>query len=131
MTAYSFQKQFIGPIQAGSKLQTIRQVGKRRHAKVGHQLQLYSGMRTIYCRKIIDDVPCLRFDRVRINFGLRTVVIGPDGGPLLKTRRELDLFSILDGFENWEAMDRFWLKVHPAHRFFDGVMPGWGKGFWE
>lgn len=131
MVAYSFQRRFINPIESGTKLQTIRSVGKRRHAKVGVWLQIYFGMRTQYCRKIIPDVTCLRVDRVRLNLGLRTVVVGPDGGPLLQTRRELDLFAILDGFENWEDLDDFWKTFHPAHRFFDGVMAGWGKGFWE
>lgn len=130
MVAYSFQRQFIEPITARRKGQTIRAVGKRRHARVGQMLQLYFGMRTQHCRKIIDDQACLRFDRVRMNFGLRTVVIGPDGGPLLDRRADLDRFAVLDGFENWEALDDFWRTWHPDHRFFDGVMPGWLPGFW-
>lgn len=131
MAAYSFQRQFIEPIELGTKVQTIRAVGKRRHAKVGGPLQLYFGMRTAHCRKIIPDPVCSRFDRVRLNLGLRTVVIGPDGGPLLTSAGDLDRFAVLDGFENWPALDDFWGRFHPDDRFFDGVMPGWGPGFWS
>ncbi len=130
MVAYSFQRQFIGPIQRRTKGQTIRAPGKRRHAWVDCQLQLYFAMRTQHCFKIIEDQPCIRVDRVRLNLGLRTVVIGEDGGPLLEGRAELDRFAALDGFESWDELDAFWAKFHPDQRFFDGVMVGWIPGFW-
>jgi hypothetical protein len=134
LTAYSFQRQFIDPISSGSKLQTIRAVGKRRHAKVGGQLQLYFGMRTAHCRKIIEDKPCVRFDRIRLLLysHVPEVLIGEEGRPVhLSERGDLDRFAVLDGFENWAALDDFWRTWHPDHRFFDGVMVGWGPGFWK
>lgn len=77
MVAYSFKKMFVPPIQVGlglksadhvfeieqpdgtfkfttvrPKRQTIRQEGKRRHAKAGETTQLYHAMRTKQCFKI-------------------------------------------------------------------------------
>lgn len=125
MVAYSFQRRFIAPIEAGTKSQTIRAVGKRRHAKTGDVLQLYFGQRTQYCRKIIADRPCTRVERVRINHGLKTVVLGEDGGPLLMRKWDLDLFAIADGFKDWEDLAQFWATFHPGVSFFDGLLIGW------
>jgi hypothetical protein len=50
MVAYSFQPMFELPIVLGTKRQTIRAAGKRRHARAGDTLQLYLGMRTPRCR---------------------------------------------------------------------------------
>lgn len=130
MVAYSFQRRFIDPIVSGSKLQTIRSKGKRTHARPGNMLQLYFGLRTKHAVKIIDDATCTRADRIRINFGLRTIVIGPDGGPIIQGRFDLDRFADLDGFEDWEDLSTFWKEWHPEQPFFDGMMVGWGAGFW-
>lgn len=65
MVAYSFKKQFAGQIQLGLKAHTIR--GDRaRHAKPGERVQLYSGMRTKYCVKLIPDPICLSVQPVEI-----------------------------------------------------------------
>ncbi|MEJ0016825.1 MAG: ASCH domain-containing protein [Acetobacteraceae bacterium] len=45
MVAYSFKRDFAAPILAGIKRQTIR-ADRRRHARPGEVLQLYTGMRT-------------------------------------------------------------------------------------
>lgn len=42
MVAYSFQPRFAAPIEQGLKTHTLRAAGKRRHARVGEALQLYS-----------------------------------------------------------------------------------------
>jgi hypothetical protein len=54
MPAYNFQKQFAPLVQSGEKRQTIRTLGKRSHAQPGNKLQLYTGMRTKQCRKLVD-----------------------------------------------------------------------------
>jgi hypothetical protein len=135
MVAYSFQRQFIDPIVRGSKVQTIRAPGKRRHAHVGSQLQLYFAMRTQYCRKIIDDQTCTRIDEVRLDLVHGVVTIGPLADPMrchfLADRRDVDRFAVLDGFDNWKAMTDFWAQFHPGIEAFEGVMPGWRPGFWE
>ena len=48
MVAYSFKRRFREPILAGSKQQTIR-ADRKRHARRGEALQLYTGMRTTQC----------------------------------------------------------------------------------
>lgn len=132
MVAYSFQRQFIGPIQAGTKVQTIRAVGKRRHASVGCQLQIYFAMRTQHCRKIIDDQVCTRVDSVMLDMANKQAAIQTAHAVhYLTSLGDLDRFAVLDGFENWEAMVAFWTKFHPDLRLFNGVMPGWRPGFWE
>jgi hypothetical protein len=50
MVAYNFIKEFADDVESGKKLCTIRKVGKRRHARVGEQIQLYTGMQTNACR---------------------------------------------------------------------------------
>lgn len=130
MVAYSFQRQFIAPIQNGTKGQTIRAPGKRRHAAVGQMLQLYFGMRTRQCQKIIDDVACLRVDKVELDLVTKGIIIG-DGRVTLDMPGDLDRFAVLDGFENWGALTAFWRQFHPGVDAFDGVMPGWLPGFWS
>lgn len=50
MVAYSFKTQFEGALRAGDKAQTIRALGKRRHARPRELVQVYVGMRTANCR---------------------------------------------------------------------------------
>jgi hypothetical protein len=57
MVAYSFRPQFIDAIRSGTKCQTIRPIGKRRHARTGEPVQLYTGMRTSTCSKIVETDP--------------------------------------------------------------------------
>ena len=58
MVAYGFKKYFVPQIEDGSKTHTIRGQ-RRRHAHVDEPIQLYQGMRTKYCRKIIADPVCI------------------------------------------------------------------------
>lgn len=53
MVAYSFKKQFADIVESGKKLHTIRAPRKNGHAKPGQNLQLYTGMRTKVCRKLV------------------------------------------------------------------------------
>ena len=53
MVAYTFKKQFAGIVESGEKLYTIRALRKNGHAKPGQNLQLYTGMRTKACRKLV------------------------------------------------------------------------------
>ena len=53
MVAYSFKKQFAGIVESGEKLHTIRALRKNGHAKPGQNLQLYYGMQTKVCRKLV------------------------------------------------------------------------------
>ena len=60
MVAYSFKKQFAYPVEKGYKLQTIRASRKTRHARPGESIQLYTGMRTKQCRKLVRADPIVK-----------------------------------------------------------------------
>lgn len=122
MVAYSFQKRFVGPILARTKRQTIR-ADRKRHARPGEELQLYTGMRTKHCRLIMR-APCVDIRPIRILFdddpeyeGIVTPTLGyPDG---------LDGFARADGFQSWAELKAFWRERHPGIDEFEGVIISW------
>lgn len=123
MVAYSFQKRFAPPILAGAKRQTIR--GERlRHARPGEVLQLYTGMRTKYCRLIgtalchLESSISIQFaaSQVDYDFGRGVTTVYPGG---------LDAFAQGDGFADWEDMRAFWAKHHPGLEVFTGRLIRW------
>ncbi|MCJ2128201.1 hypothetical protein [Methylobacterium sp. E-045] len=120
MVAYSFKKQFGPPIMAGTKAQTIR-ADRKRHARPGEELQLYTGMRTRQCR-LIARVPCIAVYPCRLDFGLR-MVFANDGW--IRTDKDLDAFAVLDGFRSWDEMRVFWRAEHPDVSVFRGVLIRW------
>lgn len=127
MVAYSFQKQFVDPIQSGRKAQTIRALGKRRHAQQGDALQLYTGMRTKHCR-LIARAKCWGMDTISISFSSMypgdEVRIGV--GPRI-WQQDLEPFAMSDGFSSWSAMKEFWRQHHPNVLVFHGVIIYWGN----
>lgn len=116
MVAYSFQARFAECIVSGHpvtgviKRQTIR-ANRRRHARPGEALQLYVGMRTKACRKIIPDPVCVAVKPIRIGFQSRTITFD-DGGILLGGA--CDDFARDDGFLDLEDMAAFWRAQHGA-----------------
>lgn len=145
MVAYSFKKQFAPKIMDRSKTQTIRAPRKPRkgappvdslsdierlilgHVKSGQAIQLYTGMRTVHCRKI-GDATCKEVLPITLHFkpvgGLEGVEIY---GDLPITGQEaLDAFARLDGFDNAQAMAKFWLAEHGWQlRTWAGVIVRW------
>jgi hypothetical protein len=125
MVAYSFKARFAEPILAGTKRQTIRATGKRRHAKAGDALQLYVGMRTKHCRKIIPDTTCVETAPITILFddeddeaeGVILPGFGFPGG--------LEGFARSDGFASWAELKAFWRENHPGVDQFEGVLIRW------
>lgn len=113
MVAYNFRPQFVQPIQSASKRHTMRPQRKR-HAHLGEPIQLYCGMRTRNCFKILDPDPiCIR---------VAPIVLGPWGIELdgIETRdpHELNRYAQTDGFESWRELRRFFILTY-------------GKGTWE
>lgn len=142
MVAYSFKSRFIGPIKAGldpaskdggavyvgsrlynPKRQTIRAVGKRRHARPGDELQLYVGMRTKRCQ-LIACARCIKVTPITLCFnGIVTIVI--DGGRPL-SRRSANAFARRDGFDDLREMHEFWKSEHsPLPVGWSGVLIEW------
>lgn len=151
MVAYSFHASFAEPIALGLKQHTIRP-HRRRHARPGEAMQLFVGMRTKQCRKIIPDPVCSRLDEVRFDlralahepepenaFALNwlaqspTVSIAINGMPL--SFRDATMLAAADGFNGFQfktgeplapfaAMVAWWMQTH-GPTLFEGVMISW------
>lgn len=138
MVAYSFQSQFVDPIEAGTKRQTIRAIGKRRHARPGDALQLYTGMRTRNCRKILAlDPTCLDVQPICIDVSQRTKTTAlafrapvfvidriTINGVELCALKNLEDFARADGFASLEEMADFWGRTH-GPGIFVGALITW------
>lgn len=131
MVAYSFKKRFAppilaslepGPLTEGMKRQTIR-ADRKRHARPGEELQLYTGMRTKSCRLLGKPI-CTAVFPVRLLLGpVSTVEIGSE--PNTTDAAGLDLFARFDGFRDWTDLCAFWAKAHPDVTDFSGVLIRW------
>jgi hypothetical protein len=123
MVAYSFNPIFVGPILAGTKRQTIR-AERKRHARPGEAMQLYTGMRTKQCA-LIALATCERVLPIRLR------IADPSYAavdlPLFALPAGLDDFARSDGFEDFRAMRRFWEVNHPKVEVFSGVLLLWGE----
>lgn len=123
MVAYSFKQRFVAPIRARTKRQTIR-AERKRHARHGEELQLYSGMRTKAC-KLIGHAKCIGVMEVRLDFEERRIEYG--SGTAITTPDDTDAFARADGFIDWSDMEKFWTAEHPGVRQFSGVLISWGE----
>jgi uncharacterized protein YqfB (UPF0267 family) len=122
MVAYSFKQQFAAPILAGTKRQTIR-ADRKRHARPGEELQLYTGMRTRQCA-LIARVTCASVTPIRIRFPPDSMIEFDD--QTLRPGAGIDAFARLDGFPDWHAMKQFWWANHPTSlRVFTGMLIRW------
>lgn len=122
MVAYSFKGLFAPKILDESKRQTIR-ADRRRHARPGEELQLYTGMRTKQCR-LVGRAVCTSIRRVVISFGRGCAdQVRVDGAPIGST---LDEFARADGFEDWAGLSAFWRVNHPGVDRFEGWLIEWG-----
>jgi hypothetical protein len=146
MVAYSYKGRFVAPIRVGlglpilnlhyelggylpgspirPKFQTIRGVGKRRHAKPGETLQHYHGMRSPKCFKI-GDARCKSVSEVRLYIHSEWIEIR--GESELRRSKQLDAFARDDGFEDWAAMRAFWLEEHDGKHLgpFQSLLIKW------
>ncbi|MEM8724646.1 MAG: ASCH domain-containing protein [Pseudomonadota bacterium] len=137
MVAYSFKKQFIEPIASGRKLQTVRGLRKR-HARPGEALQLYTAMRTKHCRKILQPDPiCCGVDDIwmwiedRSDELIKAITV--NSIPL--DDEGIEAFAIADGFGGALAdgfarrrMGEFWIESHADGALgfeFEGVVVRW------
>lgn len=115
MVAYSFKGRFVEPIKASTKRQTIRAVGKRRHAQPGDLLQLYTGMRTRNCA-LIAERRCADVGDVEISVEFGGIT-GIQMNGLVLDREEMELFARNDGFADLADMSAFWLAEHGVGEF--------------
>ena len=133
MVAYSFKARFAAPIADRIKPHTLRN-RRKRHARPGEQLQLYTGMRTRHCR-LIGTAACDRLQAVSIDFRASDPIMlcdvhHPAPGVFEHPRDALvavaapEAFAISDGFESLEDMARFWRDEHDVTEW-DGILIGW------
>jgi hypothetical protein len=131
MVAYSFKQRFVQPIRVGlsrvslsfdcpPKRQTIRAIGKRRHARPGEELQLYFAQRSPEC-ELIGKARCIAVENIIIWPGNMTIMLAGK----IQTARQIQSFVRQDGFEGVEDMQLFWKENHPGIDKFEGVMIRW------
>lgn len=133
MPAYSFQLQFVAPVERGDKTHTIR--GKRKNRpKPGQPFYGYYAQRTKQCRKLIQST-ITRVQDIKIEQGKRICSddlrdgllvywnvpkITIDGEVL--ARDEAEALAVRDGFRDLLAMSDFW----PPERLpFSGDIIHW------
>jgi hypothetical protein len=133
MVAYSFAPQFVEAVASLKKRQTIRGARKR-HALPGEPIQLYAGMRTKYCRKLVTvDPVCIDVRHIAIELSSRheqlITRLEIEGVPLGDD--ELEVFAAADGFGGALAdgfarrrMGEFWVRHHDWATFI-GVLIRW------
>jgi uncharacterized protein YqfB (UPF0267 family) len=108
MVAYSFKAQFAEPILAGTKGGTIR-ADRRRHARPGEELQLYTAMRTKQCR-LVARKECLAVVSIMLDFRRRIFTLD-DASFVGMEPAELDALARFDGFASFDEMASFWTDV--------------------
>ncbi|MCY1648158.1 hypothetical protein OVA11_14130 [Caulobacter sp. SL161] len=130
MVAYNFKSSFVPLIEAKTKQQTIRR-DRKRHARPGEALQLYTGPRFHPVR--LGLASCLEARQVILDFDQNRVVL--DDSIELFADDDLNTFAIRDGFgarhglQPWEFMGRWWAQTHPDVELFSGVLIVWGDTF--
>ena len=124
MGAINFNKAFVEMIKDTSKPHTIRKTAR---VKVGEMVRLYTGMRTKECKLIIDWIPVLGVQPIRIMFGEGIFL---DGRKLSITEAEGLVYN--DGFRrgtmpNFEDFWRWFCPEFQLGQCFDGYLISWGK----
>lgn len=133
MVAYSFQRQFVEPIQVGlgilhpgptaPKRHTIR-ADRKRHARPGEELQLYRGMRTKACF-LIGRARCTAARPIELVFRGRRKGVWIYGERVCASLASRDQFAKNDGFEDWAAFAEFWKENHGDPESWHGIIIHW------
>lgn len=117
MVAYSFKAQFVPLVEQGLKTKTIRG-HRKRHAKPGEAIQLYTGMRTSACRKLRNPDPiCKAITPIQID--LKGITLDRR----LLTKDEAQTLAKADGFTSLEEMLLFFQGLHGLP--FTGYLIEW------
>ncbi|MGW9946969.1 hypothetical protein J2W92_002306 [Rhizobium leguminosarum] len=141
MVAYSFKAYFAPQIENMTKCQTVR-ADRARHAQAGEMVQLYQGMRTRNCRRIVADQICTANLPVQIKLSdmidelIASIVVNG----IQLHRDEVEEFACKDGFHPdhlqlmhngrsaksaRQNMGIFWQRHHPGVVDFTGRLILW------
>lgn len=129
MVALSFKGQFAEPIIAGIKRQTVR-AERKRPPRAGERLQLFTGMRTKHCRKIIPDPICTEVSLILIVIAAEhpELIASIEISAVPLNAREIERFAMADGFTGTatvsarRAMGNFWMRHHGPGEFLGHVI---------
>lgn len=129
MVAYSFNKRFVPGIMSGVKDGTIRapRRGVQPHARLGQEIQIYTGLRTKHVR-LIGRATCLATEQVILRLRDGQVCF-PQTAESLIADDDLATFARRDGFVSWSDLVAFWRATHPGVDEFHGVQVWWGATF--
>lgn len=112
MVAYNFQEQFAPAVERLEKRQTIRANGRRRHARPGEHVQLYTGQRTRACRKLVNPDPVC-------TAALPVEIAATEAGRLeirldgeLLSGAAAEAFARADGFASVAELGAWFEQVH-------------------
>lgn len=115
MPALNFQSQFADQVRNLEKRQTIRARGKRRPPRVGEPLMLYTGMRQVGCRKLLDAV-CTSVEPISICPWSKDVVMpryfGGDPVWSYLSADEIAALAKADGFPNADSFFAWFAEHH-------------------
>lgn len=127
MVAYSFKPQFEAALRSGDKAQTIRALGKRRHARPGEMVQVYIGMRTANCRLLFQS-ECVEVVPITLDKSEPTgqFIMGKPLWDVILNGSALSIdeihqLALADGFPNRHAFYQFFEDRLP----FEGVLIRW------
>ncbi|TAV99977.1 ASCH domain-containing protein [Rhizobium ruizarguesonis] len=141
MVAYSFKAYFAPQIEDLTKSQTVR-ADRARHAQPGDMVQLYQGMRTRHCRRIVPDQECTANLPLQIKLSdlldelIATIIVNG----IQLHRDEIEEFACKDGFHPDRLQLRhggrraktarhnmgiFWQRHHPGIVDFTGRLIRW------
>lgn len=116
MVAFNFKARFAPLVASWAKKQTVRAT---RRAKKGDRLQLFTGLRTSDCRKLIEPDPvCMLVDYVGIRPEYLTL------GNTALHEGDADHFARRDGFANYAEMVA-WFKETYGSPYFTGYVHVW------
>lgn len=129
MVAYSFNRMFVQPMITKRKIGTIR-AERKRHARVGEEVQHYVGMRTRQC-ELVGRSTCIKVLPIWLDFPARQVHVAsdPERTGVLEQIEDLDGFARGDGFDSWQQLERFWEASHPGKPHFYGRWIVWEDSF--
>lgn len=130
MVAYSFKGRFEPRIQARTKQQTIRAIGKKRHTRPGERMTMTTGDR--FHPHPIGAAVCQSVVTIQMDLAVGSIMLASvaQSARLITTRADLDAFAVLDGFDGWADLVAFWKQTHPtAHHSFAGLCISWGDTF--